>query len=133
MANLVYPKFKEQLLQAGVNMSSVTIKAVLVDTASYTYNAADEFLTAIPAGMRVATSPALGTKTFTAGLFDAADTVFTAVTGAVSEALVLFVDTGTAGTSRLICLLDTGVTGLPVTPNGGDINVAFNASGIFQL
>ena len=29
--------------------------------------------------------------------------------------------------------IDTGVTGLPVTPNGGDISITWNASGIFTL
>jgi hypothetical protein len=55
------------------------------------------------------------------------------VTGDVSEALILFIDTGTPGTSRLIGFYDAGVTGLPVTPNGGDINVTVNASGWFAL
>jgi hypothetical protein len=133
MANAIYPKFKEQTLQAGVNLSSGDIKAVLVDLADYTYSAADEFLSDVALAGRVATSPNLASKTFTNGLFDAADVSFTAVTGDQSEALIIYIDTGTAGTSRLIAFFDTGVTGLPVTPNGGDINVTWNASGIFQL
>jgi hypothetical protein len=28
---------------------------------------------------------------------------------------------------------DTGLTGMPVTPNGGNINVTVNASGWFAL
>ena len=133
MANAIYPKFKEQALQAGVNLSSGDIKAVLVDLADYTYSTAHEFLSDVALAGRVATSPNLASKTFTNGLFDAADVSFTAVTGDQSEALILYIDTGTAGTSRLIAFFDTGVTGLPVTPNGGDINVTWNASGIFQL
>jgi hypothetical protein len=42
-------------------------------------------------------------------------------------------DIRTESTSALICFLDTGVTGLPVTPNGGDITITWNASGIFAL
>ena len=133
MANAIYPKFKEQALQAGVNLSSGDIKAVLVDLADYTYSTAHEFLSDVALAGRVATSPNLASKTLTNGLFDAADVSFTAVTGDQSEALILYIDTGTAGTSRLIAFFDTGVTGLPVTPNGGDINVTWNASGIFQL
>ena len=101
--------------------------------ADYTYSAAHDFLDDVPLAARVATSPNLGSKTFANGLFDAADTTFTAVTGDVSEALIIYVDTGAAATSRLVAFFDTGVTGLPVTPNGGDINVVWNASGIFQL
>jgi hypothetical protein len=133
MANAIYPKFKEQALQGGVNLSSGNIKAVLVDLADYTYSAAHEFLSDVAVAGRVATSGNLASKTFTNGTFDSADPSFTAVTGDVSEALILFIDTGTASTSRLIAFYDTGVGGLPVAPNGGDINVNANASGWFSL
>lgn len=33
MANAIYPKAKEQLLQGGINMSSGTVKVALIDTA----------------------------------------------------------------------------------------------------
>ena len=131
MANALYPKFKESLLQAGVNMSSGTVKVALVDTGTYTYSAAHQYLSSLT-GV-VGTAQTLGTKTFTNGVFDAADATFTAVTGNSVEALVLYVDTGTAGTSPLIAYIDTGVTNLPVTPNGGDISIVWNASGIFAL
>jgi hypothetical protein len=55
------------------------------------------------------------------------------VTGNSIEALLIYIDTGSAATSRLVAYIDTGVTGLPVTPNGGDIVITWNASGIFQL
>jgi hypothetical protein len=132
MANAIYPKFLEQILQGGVNLSSANIKAALVDLADYTYSSGHEFLTSVPVAARVATSANLGTKTFTNGTFDTADTTFTAATGDQSEAVILYVDTGTEATSRLIVFRDTGVTGLPVTPNGGDITVAV-ASGWFTL
>jgi len=131
MANALYPKFKESALQAGVNMSSGTVKVALVDTGTYTYNAAHQFVSSL-SGV-VGTAQTLGTKTFTNGVFDAANAAFPAVTGNSVEALVIYVDTGNPATSPLIAYIDTGVTGLPVTPNGGDINVAWNASGIFAL
>jgi hypothetical protein len=135
MANAIYPKFKEALLTQAANssLSSGNVKVALIDTADETYNAADEFLSSIGAGSPVATSGNLASKTFVNGLFDAADPVFTAATGDVSEALIIYIDTGVAATSRLVAWFDTGVTGLPVTPNGGDINITFNGSGIFQL
>lgn len=133
MANQLYPKIKEALLQqsANSNLSSGTVKVALIDTGTYTYNAAHEFLSSLT-GV-VGTAQTLGSKTFLNGLFDAADNTVPGVTGASVEALVLYIDTGVAGTSRLVAYIDTGVTGLPVTPNGGDINIAWNASGIFQL
>lgn len=133
MANAIYPKYKEAVLQSAAdsNMSSGTVKVALVDAGTYTYSAAHEFYSSL-SGV-VGTPQTIGTKTFTNGVFDGADVTFTAVSGATCEALVLYIDTGVAGTSRLIAYIDTGVTNLPVTPNGGDINVTWNASGIFAL
>lgn len=133
MANAIYPKYKEALLSGSsdIALSSGTVKAALVDTGTYTYSSAHEFLSSL-SGV-VGTAQILGTKTVTNGLFDAADSTYTAVSGSTAEAIVLYIDTGVAGTSRLIAYIDTGVTGLPVTPNGGDINITWNASGIFQL
>ena len=133
MANALYPKWKEQLLQftTNNNLSAGTVKVALVDTGTYTYSAAHQFLSSLT-GV-VGTAQTLGTKTFTNGVFDAADSTFTAVTGTSVEALVLYVDTGVAGTSPLVAYIDTSVTGLPVTPNGGDITITWNASGIFAL
>lgn len=134
MANALYPKWKEQLLQftANNNLSSGTVKVALVDTAVYTYSAAHQFYSSASAGV-VGTPQTLGAKTFTNGTFDAANATFPAVSGATCEALIIYIDTGTAGTSPLVAYLDAGVTGLPVTPNGGDINVNWDVAGIFTL
>ena len=133
MANAIYPKYKEALLNGSANtdMSSGTVKVALVDTGTYTYNSAHDFLDDVSG--RVGTDQTLGTKTFTNGTFDAANSTWTAVSGSTAEALVIYIDTGTAGTSRLVAYLDTGITGLPVTPNGGDITVTWDAAGIFTL
>ncbi len=133
MANAIYPKYKEAVLQSSANSSLTgTVKVALVDTGTYTYNAAHEFLTSLT-GV-VGTAQTIGaTKSYTNGVFDGGDVTFTAVSGATAEALVIYIDTGTAGTSRLVAYIDTSVTGLPVTPNGGDITITWNASGIFAL
>jgi hypothetical protein len=112
-------------------MSSTNVRAALVDTGTYTYSAAHEFLTSLT-GI-VGTAQLIGSKTFTNGVFDGADVTYTGVIGASAEAIVIYIDTGTAGTSRLVAFLDAGFTGLPVTPNGGDITVTWNAAGIFGL
>lgn len=133
MPNAIYPKYKEAVLQSSSNSSLTgTVRVALVDTGVYTYNAAHEFLTSLT-GV-VGTAQVIGaTKSYTNGVFDGGDVTYTAVTGNSVEALVIYIDTGTAGTSRLVAYIDTGVTGLPVTPNGGDINITWNASGIFAL
>jgi hypothetical protein len=133
MANAVYPKYMEAVIQASSGSSLAgTLKAVLIDTADYTYSAAHDFYDDVSAGA-VGTPGTIGSKTYTNGLLDGADVTYTAVTGDPCEAVIIFLDTGTPSTSRLVAYLDTGVTGLPVTPNGGDITVAWNASGIIQF
>ena len=133
MANAIYPLWLESLLQAGASSALTgTVTATLVDLADYTYSAAHEFIDDVPAAARVA-SEALGSKTYAAGVFDAADTTFSAVTGDPCEALVVWIDTGVGGSSRLVAYYDSGVTGLPVTPNGGDVTVVWNASGILKI
>jgi hypothetical protein len=132
MASVVYPTFKAGILQGTWNLSSAVVRAVLIDTGTYTYNAAHDFYADL-SGVVGTESGALASKTFTSGTFDAADITFSAVTGNTVEAIVLFVDTGNAATDALICYIDSASSGLPVTPNGGDITVAWNASGIFSL
>lgn len=83
---------------------------------------------------KVGTEVEIGSKTFVNGLFDGADVTETAVSGASAEAIVVFIKNAGANTTwRLVAYFDTGITGIPVTPNGGDINLNWNASGIFQL
>ena len=135
MANAIYPLYKQALLQADANVDIIAenVKAYLIDLADYTYSAAHDFADDIIAGAKVATSGNLTTKSATNGTFDCDNFTWTAVTGDESEAVVFWIDTGVQGTSRLVLFLDTGVTGLPVTPNGGDINLNVNASGLFTL
>lgn len=138
MANALYPKWKEAIIQATANSAlngsgTTGVYAALVDTGLYTYSAAHEFYSSL-AGV-VGTDQEIGaTKTYTNGVLDGADLTYTAVSGATVEALVLYVKNAGANTTwRLVAYIDTGVTGLPVTPNGGNITVTWNASGIFAL
>jgi hypothetical protein len=132
MANKIYPIWKKEVIQGTANASLAgTVKVILVNRdapgTTYTYSDTHEFLTSVPAGARISISSTLVTKTYTAvaggATFDADPAVFTAVTGDVCEALIFFLDTGADGTSRLVSYHDATITGLPVTPNGGDINL----------
>lgn len=135
MANALYDNGRESFLRGEISWNADDIKAVLVDTALYTLDLdAHQFLSDIPGGARVATSANLAGKTTTDGVADANDVTFPTVSGASVEALVLYQDTGVEATSRLIAYIDTA-TGLPVTPNGGDITIqwAATANRIFRL
>ena len=133
MANALYPRWKQALLEFTANndLDGQTVKVSLV-TAGYTYSASDQYYSSVSASA-IGTPQTLGNKTFTDGVFDADDVSFLSVSGAQVVALVIYIDTGNAATSPLVAFIDTGVTNLPVTPNGGDINITWNATGIFAL
>ena len=131
--NALYPKWKQALLEftADNDLDGQTVKVALV-TAGYTYSGANQYYSSVSASV-VGTPQTLGNKTFTDGVFDADDVTFLAVSGSQVVSLVIYIDTGNAATSPLVAFIDTGVTNLPVTPNGGDITITWNATGIFAL
>lgn len=137
MANAMYDKAREAFLNGDISWRDDTIMAVLVDFAHYTADlTADEFLDDITDGdALVGTPQELLTKTSTAGVADALDiTLPTVPAGDPCEAHLIYQDTGLASSSRLIALIDTA-TGLPVTPNGGDVVTYWDngANRIFKL
>jgi hypothetical protein len=92
---------------------------------------APQFVADLAAAGIVARSGALASKTTTLGVFDAADITLTAVTGDPCEVVIVYKDTGADATSNLIAVFGTG-TGLPVTPNGGDITIQWD-NGNFRI
>ena len=135
MANALYDKGREGFLDGNIDWDTNDIRLVLVDEADDTIDlAVDDNLDDRAAPSRVATSDALAGKTVTNGIADATDKVFTAISGDPFESIDFYKHTGTESTSRLICNVDTA-TGLPCTPNGGDITVQFDdgANKIFKL
>jgi hypothetical protein len=126
MANSLYTKAKEGLINGSIDLDSDDIRVVLVDGADYTPNlSTHEFLSDIPSAARVAVSGALLNKSVTDGVFDADDIIIESVTGDQFEYLVLYKHTGNDATARLIMLIDSA-TGLPCTPNGSDITVSWD-------
>jgi len=135
MANALYDKGREGFLDGSIDWDTDDIRVILIDVADYTVDlAVHDNLDDIPGDARVATSGAFTGKTVAAGVADADDVVLTAVTGDPCEALVTYKHTGTESTSRLIAYIDSA-TGLPVTPNGGDITIQWDngANKIFKL
>jgi hypothetical protein len=139
MANAIYPLYKQALLTNGSTNISLDQNTTtdgpfvaLVDTGTYTYSAAHDFYNDL-SGI-VGTDQRITTPTVTSGTLDGVDVTFTAVSGATVEALVIYRKNSGANTTwRLVAYIDTSVTNLPVTPNGGDISITWNASGIFTL
>ena len=126
MANTLYDSARQGFLEAQVNWLTDTMKVLLVDSGAYTPNVSThQFLADIPISSRIAGPVTLTSKTTTGGAADAADVTFTSVSGASIEMIIIYKDTGTEATSPLLAMIDTA-TGLPITPNGGDIIVTWD-------
>ena len=126
MANTLYDYCRQRFLEAQINWMTDTIKVILVSTSAYTpQTAVHQYLADIPISARIAGPVTLTAKATTGGAADAADCTFTSVSGVTINAIVIYKDTGTEATSPLIAYIDTA-TGLPITPNGGDIIVTWD-------
>lgn len=143
MANALFSLGREGFLAGEIDWDTAVIKVALVR--SYTFDDTDKFVSDVTTGGGVlhATSAALASKSVTGGVADAADVTFSAVTAnANGHSLLVFQSSAVGGgadvaatAQRVIAYFDTG-TNLPITPNGGDIVVAWgNVAGtlIFKL
>lgn len=134
MADALYNKIKVDLLQGMWGVGSHVIGVYLV-TASYGFDGtAHDYLADVPSQHIVARSTLASAAVGSTGTVDGDDTVFTSVTGSIITQIVAAFDTGNIATSPLLFKIDTA-TGLPLTPNGGNVTIAWDAGAdkIFTL
>ena len=141
MANAIYDKWKTTIMKAEANSELDStegtngVYVALIDTGTYTFSQTHQFYSDL-SGI-VGTPVEITTKTVGSvaeGVFDGDNVTFTSVSGNTVEALVLYRQNSGANTTwPLIAFIDSNVTGLPVTPNGGNISVTWHSSGIFKL
>ena len=127
MANALYKKAKEGLLEGLFDLTDNNIKVALVKN-SYSVNLdTHEFLSDIAEAAVAATTGLLTGKTTASGVFDA-DNITVENYGTSGFAyLVFYKDTGTRSTSRLLAYIDTA-TGLPVASTVDPISITINWS-----
>lgn len=127
MANALYSLAKQKFLSGAIDWVSNDIRAVLVDLADYTPNlVTDEFLSSIAPAAQVADmTTSMTSKVAPLGVADADDVTYPSVSGDVSEAIAIYQFVTNDADSPLIALIDTA-TGLPVTPDGNDINILWD-------
>jgi hypothetical protein len=142
VASALWDPGREGFLDGSIDWDTAVIKCALVR--GYTFSASHKFVSDVTGagGTLVATSAALTSKTVTNGVADAADVTFAAVpSGAAIPAVIIFQSSAVTGgadvaatAQRLIAYIDTA-TGLPVTPNGQNITLAFDngVNRIFKL
>lgn len=146
MANSFYNSYWSQTLQGDIDLLTDNIKASIIDLDEYTFDARHQFYSDVAAPAKVAASGNLTGKTLTATpitetptvpvplIFDANDVTLNSVSGAVSEAVLLWADSGDPATSPLILLIVTGSSGpVEIIPNSGNITLQWNPAGIFSV
>ncbi len=141
MANTLFDSGRQDFLEGNIAVLTDTLRWFGCDHADdnpdvAVDNTLDDIATAarVPAGTdgTQTAHTALASKTSTDGTLDAADSTVSALTGDQFESLILYKGTLTDTTSPLIAKIDTA-TGLPFTPNGGDLVIVWDAAGIFTL
>lgn len=137
MANTLYDLGRQAFANGDIQWKSgtaQTFKAALVDTGTYTLSQSHQFYSDL-SGV-VGTPGAIANPSNTSGICDGDNVTFTSVSGNTVEAIVIYQDTGTTTTSPLLAYIDTtSDASLPVTPNGGNITIAWSdgADKIFKL
>mgnify|MGYP003577367091 CR=1 FL=1 len=130
----LFDKGRNRFLTGDLDWVDHVVRAVLADSGAYTPNQnTDEFYSIVPAPAIVSTVDLTG-KSAVNGVADANDATWQLVTGPQSEYIILYRFNTAAGDSPMIALIDSA-TGLPVTPNGGDIVVRWSelSNKIFKL
>lgn len=133
MSNTLYEKARERFLSAQFNWTSDTFNLVLVTNTIYTPNTTTHEFYSSPQSGVIAGPVALAGKTIVSGAADANDVTFTTVNGATINYIICYKSVTTPSDSPLLFIIDTA-TGLPITPNGGDIIVTWDngANKIFK-
>lgn len=125
MANALYDYARAALLSAQFNWTSDTFNCVLGTSSIYTVNlSTHQYYSAANAGT-VAGPVALASKAITSGAADANDVTFSSVSGTTIQFIILYKSVTNPSDSPLLAYIDTA-TGLPITPNGGDIIVTWD-------
>jgi hypothetical protein len=134
MANALFNPGREGFLDGTIDWDTGDIRVMLVKD-TYVFDAADKFVADLGA-VDNGRSAALGTKTVTDGVANAAATSLVATAAVACDALVIFQHTGSDATARLIDYIDTASAGLPFTPAASQtVNITWDsgANKIFKL
>lgn len=132
MANALFSPAAEGFIAGEIDLDTAVIKASLVR--GYTFVTTHRFVfDVVGAGGTInGTSAALGSKSVTAGVFDAADTSIPTGGSAVNHGILLFQSSAVGGgadvastAQRIIGWIDTG-TGLPIQPGAGTTPIVWD-------
>ena len=128
MANFIYKKAKQALLNGDIAVDTNDLKILFIDTTTYTANQnTDQFVSDIASSAIKARSAALTNKTTTNGVLDADDVQVASYPGSAFDAIVLYQLGSSDLDSRLIFYIDTS-DGLPFDGSNSALGVTINWS-----
>lgn len=139
MANTLYDIARKRYAEKEQDFRETSpgvMSAILISTAFYTFNATHPDIRDFVPSAKVTAAVDLASTTVTSnGAVDANDVTFTSVSGIAIGAILIYRRvSGDDTVSYLQAWIDTA-TGLPITPNGGDIIVTWDGGNnrIFRL
>ncbi len=135
MSNTLYDHARELFATGGIKWTSDTFKVYLVSSAYTPSTSSHTVLSDVSSTARIAGPVALSSCTADAGACDAADITFSSVSGSAINYIIIYQYlSSTESACPLIAIIDTA-TGLPITPNGGDIIITWDSgtNKIFRL
>lgn len=133
--NTLYPSILQPILDGDMRWGSPSVfaRAILIAAGGYTYAPEHRFLSAVPAVAVVGYALALTGRAAVGAHANSNRLVWYGVSGAPVDAVVLYNDSGLArAETPLIAYLDD-VDGLPVTPTGRDLELAWPTTTVFEL
>jgi len=123
VANLLYSKAKEALLNGDIHFETDQIKILFVDSTYSPSISSDEFVSNIPSSSIKHRSNPLVNVTTDLGVLDADDIAIPDYPGNAFKALVLYKNTGTDATSRIIAYIEDSV-GLPFSGSSSQFPIS---------
>jgi hypothetical protein len=152
MASGWFNRGKKEILDGTIDLVAHTMKVMLV-TSSYTFSPDDDFVdnggandpidheltgTGYTAGFGGSGRKTLANKTFSTddtgdrGEFDADDFTWTGINAGVIRAMIIYRH-NTADTDSVMLAYIDNPSAFPLTTNGGDVTITWNAEGILQI
>lgn len=138
MADALYNDFRNAILGAPTHtqpdLQDNNVRAILYDEGADALNLADVDLADIITAARIGETANLTDTVGSAGTgaYDHSDETIASVSGTTVESITYFHETGVDSTSALFFNIDSW-TGLPLTPNGGNVTLQPAAGGVFQI
>jgi len=128
MANFVYGKAKQALLNGQINFSANNYKLLFIKSSLYTFSQdSDEFVSNISANAITARTDNIANITNTLGVLDADDVTIASYSGGPFNVVVLYQVGVADSSSRLVFYIDTGI-GLPYTFTNQELPITINWS-----